>query len=306
MRFGRVALGAVLVAALVCGGSGVDGAAVPKPGSGAEAALPPSTEPERAPAPRRLDAKRLDRGLKRYLAGRVSGASIMVVDRTTGQSYGFRRNERFVTASVAKLDILMTLLLRRRKAGRELSADERYDAGIMIRESDNKSADRTFVRAGSATGVNTANRRSFGMKDTVAIDASCLDLLCWSLTSTTAADQVRLLKRLFTGPLDAADRAYVLRLMRTVIEEQRWGVSAGALDGDTVYNKNGWMTHQRDGDRWAVNSVGRIEGHGHDLLVAVMTNHNPSMGYGITTAEHLVREVADAFRATTAPTHPSP
>ncbi|MEO3782210.1 serine hydrolase [Actinocorallia sp. B10E7] len=296
----RVALGAVLVAALAFGGP--DGGtplleAVRPEVAVAEAPEPPKVEVQ----PRALDSEGLDRRLKKYLAGRASGAGIMVVDRVTGLSYGFRRDEEFVTASAAKLDILMVLLQRRQKAGEKLSADERYDAGIMIRESDNKSADRLFLRAGGATSINAVNRRSFGLKHTTAIDAQCLDLLCWSLTSTTPADQVRLLQRLFTGPLSEANRGFVLDLMREVIEEQRWGVGAGALEGDAVYNKNGWMTHQRDGDRWAVNSVGRIEGHGHDLLVAVMTSHNPSMGYGITTAERLVTEVADAFRETTGP-----
>jgi beta-lactamase class A len=296
----RAALGAVLAAALAFGGPDGGARLVEAVKPEAAAGGVPQT-PAVAVRPKALDVKGLDRRIGRYLAGRVSGAGIMVLDRTTGLSYGFRRNEEFVTASAVKLDILMVLLQRRQKEGGRLSADERYDAGIMIRESDNKSADRLFLRAGGATGVNAVNRRSFGLKRTTAIDARCLDLLCWSLTSTTPADQVRLLQRLFTGPLSEANREFVLDLMREVVKEQKWGVGAAALEGDAVYNKNGWMTHQRDGDRWAVNSVGRIEGHGHDLLVAVMTSHNPSMGYGITTAERLVAEVADAFRKTSGP-----
>ncbi|MCD0448075.1 class A beta-lactamase-related serine hydrolase [Actinocorallia sp. API 0066] len=294
----RRAAAAVLSVALlaVCAADRPDRSKPVPPDVAAPAPAPTAT----APPPARLDKAALDRALSKYLAGRVSAAGIMAVDRVTGARYAFRANEEFVTASVAKLDIAMTLLLRRQKAGQGLSAAERDDVKIMIRDSDNEAADRSFVRAGSATGVNTANRRSFGLRSTTAIDASCLDLLCWSLTTTTPADRVRLLQRLFTGPLNERNRAFLLAQMGAVQEDQRWGLEAGALDGDALYVKNGWMTHARDGERWAVNSVGRIEGHGHDLLVAVMTRHNPSHGYGITTAQHLVARVADAFRATTA------
>ncbi|GAA3199048.1 serine hydrolase [Actinocorallia longicatena] len=305
MGFGRMAAGLGLAAAVCCGCSSgqaprAERASASVPPAGPSSTAAPTASPTAVPVkPKKFDKAALDRELRRYLGGRASGAGIHVLDRTTGRRYSYRPDTEFVTASVAKLDILMTLLLKRQKAHRGLSADEKYDAGIMIRESDNFAADRNFRRAGSATGVNAANRRSFRLKHTEAIDAQCLDLLCWSLTRTTPRDQERLMENLFSGPLERKHRDFVLGLMSEVVKDQRWGVGAGALKGDRVYNKNGWMTHQRDGDRWAVNSVGRIEGHGHDLLVAVMTNHNPSMGYGITTAEHLVARVADAFRATT-------
>ncbi|ROO83113.1 beta-lactamase class A [Actinocorallia herbida] len=267
------------------------------PATATPSATPAPTATTPAP-PLKLDSSALNKDFKAYLADRASAAGIMAVDRVTGQSYAFRADDEFVTASVAKLDIAMTLLLRHQKADDALTDYERDDLKIMIRNSDNEAADRSFVRAGSATGVNAADRR-FGLEDTTAIDASCLDLLCWSLTTTTPADRVRLLEHLFTGPLDEENRGFVLAQMNAVQEDQRWGLEAGALDGDGLYVKNGWMTHARDGERWAVNSVGRIEGHGHDLLIAVMTKHNPSHGYGIETAEHLVAKVADAFRATT-------
>jgi hypothetical protein len=59
------------------------------------------------------------------------------------------------------------------------------------------------------------------------------------------------------------------------------------------------MTREADGDRWVINSIGRVRGNGHDFVIAVFTEHNPSEGYGITTAEHMVRLAAERFRATT-------
>ncbi|GAB2810990.1 hypothetical protein GCM10022221_05540 [Actinocorallia aurea] len=287
------AVAVLLALALASGCGGTSPGRSPAP----ETPSPTPTVTTPAP-PLELDSSALDEDFKRYLKGRSSAAGIMAVDRVTGQSYAFGEDEEFVTASVAKLDIAMGLLLRRQKDGDGLSSSERDDLKIMIRNSDNEAADRSFVRAGSASGVNSSDRR-FGLKDTTAIDASCLDLLCWSLTTTTPADRVELLEHLFTGPLDEENRAFVLEQMAAVQEDQRWGMRAGAAEGDRLYVKNGWMTHARDGERWAINSTGRIEGHGHDLLIAVMTKHNPSEGYGIETAEHMVAKVAEAFRATT-------
>jgi hypothetical protein len=50
--------------------------------------------------------------------------------------------------------------------------------------------------------------------------------------------------------------------------------------------------------QWTVNSVGRITGHQHDLLIAVLTDHNPAMAVGIATAERLAHIVARAVRGT--------
>lgn len=256
--------------------------------------------PTPPPKPKKLDRKGLTKAIDRYLANRASGASLVMVDRTTGYTYRYRATSEYVTASVVKVDILATLLLQNRRAHRKLTAAQRADADIMIRHSDNEAADRLYTRVGGAAGVDAANR-GLKLRHTHAVDGKCIDLLCWSLTRTTADDQVRLLQTLVRGggPLTAGDRAYVLGLMGKVIKEQSWGVRAAARKGDEVANKNGWMTHEADGDRWAINSIGRVRGHGHDFLIAVFTAHNPSEGYGITTAEHMVALAAARFRATT-------
>ena len=263
-------------------------------------ATPVPTRPIPPPKPKKLDRKGLTRAIDRYLAQRVSAASLVMVDRTTGFTYRYRSTRQYVTASVVKVDILAALLLRNQRAGRGLTAAQRADAEAMIRRSDNQAADRLYTSLGGAAGLDSANRR-LKLRNTRGVDGRCIDLLCWSLTRTTADDQVRLLQALVRGggPLRAKNRAYVLDLMSHVIKEQSWGVRAAARAGDEVAVKNGWMTHEADGDRWAVNSIGRVTGHGHDFLIAVFTAHNPSEGYGIATAEHIVALAAQRFRATT-------
>lgn len=304
-----LAAGAVAVA-LLAGGCSGDPAPTAEPPVPAGTARPgpssprPSAGPTPPPKPKKLDRKGLTRALDRYLRPRVSGASLVMMDRTTGVTYRYRPQHQYVTASVVKVDILSTLLLQNQRAHRTMTAAQRADADIMIRYSDNEAADRLYTRVGGADGVDDANRK-LGLRHTQAVNGTCIDLLCWSLTRTTADDQVRLLRDLIEGgakgksPLTAKNRAYVLGLMGRVSKEQSWGVSAAARDGDEVANKNGWMTHEADGDRWAINSIGRVRGHGHDFVIAVFTEHNPSEGYGITTAEHMVKLAADRFRATT-------
>jgi hypothetical protein len=275
-------------------------AAPPAGQASAAPASPGLVSPTPPPKPKKLDRKGLTRAIDRYLDKRVSGASLVMVDRTTGFTYRYRPTSEYVTASVVKVDILATLLLQSQRAHHKLTGAQRADAEVMIRQSDNQAADRLYTRVGGASGVDAANRR-LKLKHTHAVDGKCIDLLCWSLTRTTADDQLRLLQDLVRagGPLNAKNRAYVLGLMGRVIKEQSWGVRAAARAGDEVANKNGWMTHEADGDRWAINSIGRVRGHGHDFLIAVFTAHNPSEGYGITTAEHLVELAAQRFRATT-------
>jgi hypothetical protein len=303
-RLGSLLGASVLTGALLTGGcAGHTPGAAPSSAATSGVAGPRATPSPASPSPpskpKKLDRKGLTRALDGYLKGRVSGVSLVMVDRTTGYTYRYRPTAEYVTASAVKIDIRAALLLRNQRAHRSTSAAQRADADVMIRYSDNKAADRLYTGIGGVAGLDAANRK-LKLRHTHAVEGRCIDLLCWSLTRTTADDQIRLMKALVqSGPLNAKNREYVLGLMGRVSKEQSWGVRAAARQGDQVANKNGWMTHQADGDRWAINSIGRVQGHGHDFLVAVLTEHNPSEGYGITTAEHVVTLAAKAFRATT-------
>ncbi|HZB32417.1 MAG TPA: hypothetical protein VE465_19825, partial [Streptosporangiaceae bacterium] len=120
------ALTAVLMAVLL--GSGCVGglgplarqssAAPPAGQATAAAPSPAQASPAPPPKPRKLDRKGLTRAIDRYLAKRVSAASLVMMDRTTGFTYRYRPTKEYVTASVVKVDILAALLLRNQRAHR--------------------------------------------------------------------------------------------------------------------------------------------------------------------------------------------
>lgn len=303
-RRGSVLLAATLAAvALACQGSGSPAVATaPRPPvTTVVPAVPPVPMTPSAtpvPTPNKLDSKRLAKDISRYLRGRP--LSMTVRDLTTGQTFRYRPTARFVTASVAKVDIVMTLLLQAQKDERKLSSTERELASQAIRYSDNHATDRLWERIGGASAVASANRK-FGLKDTRTVDGKCLDLYCWGITDTTTVEQVRLLDRLVDdgSPLTPENRDYLLGLMGKVVKEQAWGVSAAARKGDEVALKNGWQRRLAHGKLWAINSVGRVRADGHDLLIAVLSDHHSDTGAGIAVVERVVEMAAEEFRRTT-------
>jgi beta-lactamase class A len=267
--------------------------------SGPRARTPVLTGPMRRPpmpapapfpaAPRAADAlpdpaATVRAALAGYLTGRRTHAGIAVHDRVTGVMVGYNDVLRFRTASVVKMDILATLLWQAQRARRQLTASQRHLASEMIIRSDNEAATALWNAIGGASGLAQANR-AFGLTQTTPNRAGN-----WGSTTTTAADQVRLLAVLTNpeGPLSAASRAYELGLLGRVESGQRWGVPRAAGTGATaVYVKNGWLPSTADRGRWIVNSVGRIVEPGHDWLVAVLSDHHPTQGTGIAIVEHL-------------------
>ncbi|WP_250574150.1 serine hydrolase [Nonomuraea sediminis] len=242
-----------------------------------------------------VDAKALTKRLDRYLAGRPGPVTAVVKDLTTGRVYRYHRHQVMITASTAKVQILMALLLR--TPWRKLSKATRHDADLMIRFSDNEAADRLWLKIGGAAGFTKAGRK-LGLKHTQGIPGDCLDLYCWGITRTTAGDQIHLMRQLVSpkSPLPARARAQVLRLMGKVTKSQHWGVSAAACKGDRVPLKNGWLKRVST-KRWAIVSVGLIRGHGHDYAVAVLTEGSAEAGYGIATVQGVATRIMKALRS---------
>jgi hypothetical protein len=59
-------------------------------------------------------------------------------------------------------------------------------------------------------------------------------------------------------------------------------VSGGVPPGTTIAVKNGWLPF---GANWQIDSIGWIDGHGRDYVLAVLTAANPSEAYGIDTIQ---------------------
>jgi beta-lactamase class A len=228
----------------------------------------------------------------------AAGASYSVAVRDTSSgahaSYG---TGSYDTASIVKVDILATLLLRAQDAKRTLTASERSEATVMIERSDNTAATELYVDIGEAAGLNAANKR-FGLTST---SGGAGEL--WGLTQTTAADQLRLLGAVFGGkgtpssPLDSASRDYIVSLMGQVETDQRWGVPAASDTGGFAV-KNGWLQRTTTG-RWDINSVGRISYGGRTYLVAVTSHGNATESGGIALVERAAKAAVRSFAAAT-------
>ncbi|MDY0816628.1 serine hydrolase [Kitasatospora purpeofusca] len=222
--------------------------------------------------------------------GRAEGAvAVAVTDLGTGQSLSYGDpGHGFATASVVKLDILAALLLRTQDLGSTPTAAQRGLATTMIENSDNDSATGLWDEIGADAGLDAANAR-FGLTATEAGRDGY-----WGLTSTTADDQLRLLRQVFTDDslLFPASRAYIQELLDQVEEDQRWGVGAAASNGGYEV-KNGWLPRDTDG-LWVINSIGRVERDGHELLIAVVSDGNPTDTDGMDLVESVARAAAEA------------
>ncbi|MEU9594522.1 serine hydrolase [Streptomyces sp. NPDC048193] len=217
--------------------------------------------------------------------------SVAVLDPRSGQSAAYGSGV-FDTASIVKVDILATLLLRAQDAGRALTAGEKAYAVDMIENSDNDAATALWRSIGAAEGLDAAKER-FGLTATEGGDGPL-----WGLTQTTAGDQLALLRQVFGAEgsaLSEDSRAYLRELMGRIAEDQRWGVSAAADAADGAWAlKNGWLRRSTTG-LWVVNSIGRVTSGGHGLLVAVLTRGSATQAAGVSLTEAAARAAVSVF-----------
>jgi hypothetical protein len=225
--------------------------------------------------------------VRRYLASRAGNVTAALIDLDTKTTALWRPGVEEDTASIVKVDILATLLRQDQRAGRTLPAEEQILATAMIEQSDNDAATDLWNDAGQETGIGAFNRLVPLESTTLGTDDY------WGLTTTTAADQAKLVQAVTqTGKvLDAASRRYETGLMEQVEASERWGVSGSVPAGVTVALKNGWLP--LESADWQINSIGWVDGRGRDYILAVLTNGDPSEGYGIQTIEGLSSLVWD-------------
>ena len=234
-----------------------------------------------------------------YLAGRTGTVLAAVYDIGTGRTWDLGQGAPQAEASVVKLDILETLLAEQGN-GAGLTASNRSLAERMIEDSDNDAATSLWYAAGGPARIGSFNAKA-GLTHTAP--SPCV--VCrgfawpgWGLTTSTADDQIALLKQLVTpGPLlTRAERDYALSLMEDVTPSQRWGVSGGVPASVTVALKDGWLPLRGSDSDWQVNSVGWIHGGGRDYLLAVLSTGNPSEQYGVETIDRLAAMVWRGMR----------
>jgi Beta-lactamase enzyme family len=224
-----------------------------------------------------------------HLAGTLS---VGILDRTTGTAAVYNGGRLFDTASIVKVDILATLLLEHQRNGTALSAEDQQLATEMIEESDDVAASHLWHDVGGASAIAAANV-TLGLRDTAPGKDGF-----WGLTTTDVTDQLALLYDLTSSasPLDAASRSYELGLMENVEADQAWGVTAAATPGTVPAVKNGWLPLSSDG-LWVINSIGVIHHSGQRILVAVLSDNQPSEFVAINQVESAAEEAVSAITA---------
>ena len=303
----RLLLGALPVAALALGLVGVlvehggtgpvlDGDVGRRDAAGVATQPAPSSPAEQhpahpwiavsPPAPPAEVTARLRRLLARHPAVEVS---IAALDLTDGSRYQYPADRVIRTASVVKLDILEALLLQHQLSGQPLDGAETANATAMIKHNDNDAADALWDKIGGAKGLREANRQLSIKRTNPDADRY------WALATSDAGDQLTLLRNLVDDhPLNTDSRKSALDLLGKVDPTQAWGVSAAADPGTVTALKNGSLNADDDNGRWAVGSVGMITVRGHPILLAVLTQHNPSEQDGIDLVQDLATTTAAA------------
>lgn len=220
---------------------------------------------------------RPDVAAARAYAGRRQGRVSFAV-RTPRRTYGFHAGRTERSASVVKAMLLVAYLRQGSVRSRPLGPADRALLGPMIRSSDNDAASRAFAVVGDA-GLNAVARAAV-MRRFESGGAF------WGSSRITAADQARLFLRI-DARLPERHRAYGLKLLRTVVAYQRWGIARARPKGWTLYFKGGWGS-----GTGAVNHQVALLRRGRErLCVAVLTGGNPTHAYGSETLRGVARRL---------------
>ncbi|HEU5418935.1 MAG TPA: serine hydrolase [Streptosporangiaceae bacterium] len=261
-------------------------------------------------------------GIAAYLSSRQGVVQVAAYNRGTGRtSLLSTGDDTQYTASIVKADILAMWLRRYQGFAAPIPGvipfSVKYLMTSMITMSDNVAATSLFYFGGGCNALTAFNRLIPTRATTVGCETPTY--YGWGNTTTTAADQTRIVRTLaYPNQVLRADaRSYGLQLMENVIPSQRWGVTCGPwgtacdppdyarpVPGVTVALKNGWKfvptcTRQDDTCPWQVNSIGWVHGDGRDYVLAVLTTDDPAgpglegFNYGITTIQGVSQLVWD-------------
>jgi hypothetical protein len=219
------------------------------------------------PAPRAIARARA------YLAGRAGRTAFAVID-SEGRLSGVNVHSTFLTASVVKA-MLLVGYLRRLDAMGQHTVDSFSNSFLypMIHISDNNAATQCWSIVGDSGLYSVA--RAAGMSE-FSVSGS------WGTAQLSPADQARfffemdsLIPREFVG--------YARFLLSTIDPTQSWGIPVIARPlGYAVFFKDG---SEPTGLGQLVHQIGRLEGHHRTFAIAVMTDGDPTMQYGIDTIQ---------------------
>lgn len=269
LRFG------VPAAAALVGGGAVATVAANASGLGIDAVFGSSREELEADLETRIDD---------YLASTETRVEASVAVEKSGMRLDYNPGQTHITASIVKVEIL-AMVQQYWGAVESIPEDHRELLERMITESHNDSTTELYNYLGGAEALRAAHER-YGLQDTT-VDTQGR----WGVGWSSAPDQLILTDlNLFEGVLDAEQVALGGELMGAVVEEQAWGVSAAAHEGEAVRLKNGWDVESQLDGLWVVNSIGVVDAEGEEpITMAVLTSGAVDDAEGVPIVEEIAR-----------------
>jgi hypothetical protein len=276
LRFG------VPAAAALVGAGAVATVAANASEDGLQSFFGPTREELEAELQTRVDA---------YLASTGTQVEASIAVERGDMRLDYNPDQTHITASIVKVEIML-MTLEYWGSVEAIPEDHQVALDRMIRESHNSSASTLYNFLGGVDALVAAHER-YGLQDTTP-DAQGR----WGVGWTSASDQLILTGLALTeGVLDPEQTALARELMGTVIEEQAWGVSAAAKDGETVWLKNGWDVESQLGGLWVVNSIGVLGGDGDDpVKLAVLTSGAVDDVEGVPIVEEIAKIARDVVQ----------
>ncbi len=229
-----------------------------------------------------------------YLAQRAGTVTAAVYDANTGATWVLNPDQIQITASIVKVDIMATAFAEAEAQDQPVPPAQIALMYPMIEVSDNNAATALWYDVGGAPAV-TAFNQNLQLTDTIpSTHPITPNVSGWAFTTTSAADQVKIVSTFaFHNPvLTDGARAFGLSLMEHITPSEAWGIPADTPAGVTVALKTG-LYPLANGSQ--VNSIGYVHGAGHNYVFAFMATGAQSEADGAATLNGLATLLYDAL-----------
>ena len=215
------------------------------------------------------------RAAERYVETRQGIVSFHV--RAGDRRWGSRAGRTTHSASTVKVLLALAYLRQAEVRRRALRAGDRELLGPMIRRSDNVAATRIRDMVGNPALARVGRRA--GLRDFAVHPV-------WGQSRISARDLSRIFLRV-RSLAPPRHRAYLMRLLATIVPSQRWGVGRARPKGWRLYFKGGWGSGSG-----AVNHQGALLVRGERrIAIGITTVGNPSHAYGSATLAGVARRL---------------
>ena len=216
-----------------------------------------------------------------FITSRAGVHSFAVVD-SEGRLGGFDIHRTYISASVVKAMLLVAYLRKLHyEDHRGFCCDDQSVLYPMIHVSDNNAATTIWQRVGDGRLYDLAHLA--GMNDFSIAGI-------WANAHFSAADQATFMWKL-DKLLPDEFRGYARWLLANIDPSQSWGIARVARPYWYVMFKGGWRS---TGIGQLVHQVARLENRDRKWSMAVLTDGDPSIGYGIGTIECVTAHLTGA------------